>query len=105
MENIQLRSIILVLLALSACAGPVSRPVTEVLRDPLPSEDLACTESDAAITVQGPTFRYVVDRATGAVSELQATRGGREVVRLCKRPRSGSTTPVWRCRPGAPPRY
>lgn len=84
MENIQLRSIILVLLALSACAGPVSRPVTEVLRDPLPSEDLTCTESDTAITVQGPTFRYVVDRATGAVCELQATRDGREVVRLCK---------------------
>jgi len=77
-------SIVLIFLALSAGAGPVSRPVTEVLRDPLPPEDLACTESETAVTVQGPTFRYVVDRATGAVSELQAMRDGKEVVRLSK---------------------
>lgn len=68
--------------ALAAVATPVSKTVTEVLREPLPSEDLACTVSDTTIVVQGPTFRYVVNRATGAVSQVEAIRDGRTVVRL-----------------------
>lgn len=77
-------SIVLLFAGLVASAGPVSRTIPDVLRDPLPSEDLTCTESDRAITVQGPTFHYTVDRVTGAVSELQAIRGDKAVVKLCK---------------------
>jgi len=60
----------------------VSKAVTEFLRQPLPSEDLSCAAGDAAIAVQGPTFQYVVDRATGSVSEVEAVREGRIVVKL-----------------------
>ena len=59
-----------ILQALGAAAGdePVSKTVTEVLREPLPPENLSCTTSETTITIQGPTFRYMVDRATGAIS-------------------------------------
>lgn len=63
-------------------AAPVSRTITEVLRDPLPPEDLRCTTDDARIVVQGSTFRYAVDRSTGAIAELEAMRDGRVVARL-----------------------
>jgi len=68
--------------AVAAAAGPASKTVTEVLREPLPSEDLACTVTDTTVSIQGPTFRYVVDRSTGAVSQLEAMREGRAVVKL-----------------------
>ena len=47
--------------ALNLGASPVSKTITEVLREPLPSGDLSCTVSDTAILVAGPTFRYTVD--------------------------------------------
>lgn len=65
-----------------AVAEPVSKTVTEVLRESLPPEDLSCTANDTAITIQGPSFRYVVDRATGAISDLEAMREGRVVMKL-----------------------
>ena len=61
---------------------PLSRTITEVLRDPLPPEDLTCTGDDTRIVIQGPTFRYVVDRGTGVIAELEAMREGDKVVRL-----------------------
>ncbi len=61
---------------------PVSRTITEVLRDPLPPEDLTCTSEDTRIIIQGPTFRYVVDRRTGGIAELEAIREGNKVVTL-----------------------
>ncbi len=63
-------------------APPISKTVTEVLREPLPSEDLTCTADDARITIQGPTFGYTVDRATGAIASLEAVRDGTPVVGL-----------------------
>ncbi len=57
---------------MAAAGGPVSKTVTEVLREPLPPEDLSCMANDTTITIQGPTFRYVVDRATGAAEAIEA---------------------------------
>ena len=74
--------------ALAVAAGPawpldcVSRTITEVLRDPLPPEDLSCTVEAARIVIQGPTFRYSVDSATGAVAAIDAAREGEVVARL-----------------------
>ncbi|MEA3366462.1 MAG: hypothetical protein U9Q79_12550, partial [Candidatus Hydrogenedentes bacterium] len=71
----------------AACAGaawgasPVSKTITDVLRTPLPSEDLKCTANDTSITVEGATFRYTVDRSTGAITQLVATREETDVVR------------------------
>lgn len=59
-----------------------SKTVAEVVREALPSEDLSCTVTDTAISVQGPTFRYTIDRANGAVSGLEVTREGKHVIRL-----------------------
>ncbi|HPO16189.1 MAG TPA: hypothetical protein PLI09_22330 [Candidatus Hydrogenedentes bacterium] len=63
-------------------AAPISKTFTEVLREPLLSEDLSCTVNDTTITIQGPTFRYVVDRATGVISDLEAVREDRVVLKL-----------------------
>jgi hypothetical protein len=62
--------------------GPRSRPIAEVLRQPLPPEDLSYEERDGRIVVAGPTFEYVVDPKTGMVAALRARRDGRDVVRL-----------------------
>ncbi|MFA6243818.1 MAG: hypothetical protein WC655_22945 [Candidatus Hydrogenedentales bacterium] len=62
--------------------SPQSRTITDVMRDPLPSEDLSCSESDTSITIQGPTFRYVVDKATGLIAEMEASRNGKTVAEL-----------------------
>lgn len=74
------------LFLLPAHADPVSQPqsrlIMDVMRDPLPSEDLTASESDTAYTIQGPTFRYVVDKATGLISEMYATRNGSTVAEL-----------------------
>lgn len=61
-------------------ASPVSKTITEVLREPLPSEDLSCIVSDAAIVIEGPTYRYTVDRASGAITGLETKNDG--LVRL-----------------------
>lgn len=70
------------ILGLAVAAAPLSKTISEVLREPLPPEDLTCTTNDTTITVQGPTFRYVVDRATGAISGLDAVREGTSVLKL-----------------------
>ncbi len=62
--------------------GPRSRPIAEVLREPLPSEDLTLSKRDGRIVIAGPTFEYVVDEATGATVSLRAWRDGKDVVRL-----------------------
>ena len=61
---------------------PVSKTIAQVLREPLPSEDISCTVTDTSVVVTGPVFRYTVDRASGAVSGLEATRDGKTVVFL-----------------------
>jgi hypothetical protein len=63
-------------------APPASRTITEVLREPLPPSDLKITESGSSLIIEGPAFRYTVDKATGLISGLQATREGQVVARL-----------------------
>ncbi len=63
-------------------ADVVSRLVREVLREPLPSEDLICEEKDEQVVVQGPTFRYVVDRTTGAVVDITVMREDAVVIKM-----------------------
>ncbi len=59
-----------------------SETVTSVLRKPLPAEDVRCLVDAGKITIRGPTYRYVVDKATGAIRSLWVEREGRTVVRL-----------------------
>lgn len=62
----------------------ISKTIEEVLRDPLPPENLSCTVTDADITVQGPTFHYMIDRGNGAVTDLEVFREGERVIKLNK---------------------
>ena len=61
---------------------PVSQTITSVLREPLPPEDLACSVQAGVIVIQGPTFRYVVDGASGGIRNLEVKRGGHVVASL-----------------------
>ncbi len=65
-----------------ADAAPISETIVEVLRKPLPSEDLTCAVDDREIRVEGPTFQYRFNRANALLSGLDASREGDEVVRL-----------------------
>lgn len=65
-------------------AAPRSRPIAEVLREPLPPERLTYAERDGRIAIAGPTFEYVVDRSTGAIVGLKAVRDDQPVVQLVK---------------------
>ena len=62
--------------------SPESKTITEVLREPLPPEDLSCLEGDLLIVVQGPTFTYTVDKTTGAIAGLEVMRQGETVAQL-----------------------
>ncbi|MBN2311652.1 MAG: hypothetical protein JXR94_21920, partial [Candidatus Hydrogenedentes bacterium] len=79
---------VLVLLIAAVTAGaasgapPESKPITEVLREPLPPEELSCSDGPSEIVVTGPTFRYAVDKATGAITALEAVREGERVAAL-----------------------
>lgn len=63
-------------------AAEISKSIKDVLREPLPSEDLVCNEDGEKIIIQGPTFRYVVERKTGIVSDVEVVREGTIVVKL-----------------------
>lgn len=63
-------------------SAPTSRTITEVLRDPLPPEDLIGSETASEIILHGSTFRYTVDRKTGLISTLEAMRRGQTVLKL-----------------------
>lgn len=65
-----------------AAEQPTSKTVAEVLRQPLPPEELRCSASDKQILISGPTFTYTVDRGTGAIQSLRVTREGRAVAEL-----------------------
>ncbi|MGC8844340.1 MAG: hypothetical protein ACP5QY_00670 [Candidatus Hydrogenedens sp.] len=60
----------------------MSKTIKEVLREPLPSEDLVCEETESNITVHGPTFRYTVNRDTGAITDIEVVREGIIVVKM-----------------------
>ena len=82
--------VVLVLLATAICPAracgetvePRSKPVTAVLREPLPPEDLSYSAAGSKIVITGPTFEYTVDKTTGAVVALQVKREGQPVIRL-----------------------
>ncbi len=63
-------------------ASPRSKTVYSVLREPLPPEDLSTRESDKEVVIQGPTFTYGLQKATGAIGSLTACRQGRPVLEL-----------------------
>lgn len=65
---------------LAGQAAPASRPVSAVLRDPLPPEELSFSENATEVTINGPTFTYRVRKATGAISAFRVVCEGQEVI-------------------------
>ncbi len=61
---------------------PRSKTVTAVVREPLPPETLSHSADGGKIIIQGPTFEYSVNKASGALVGLQVKREGEPVVRL-----------------------
>ena len=67
----------------SVCAGqpdPTSRPVSAVLREPLPPEEISLSESATGYLISGPTFTYRLEKATGAITGIRVVREAQEVV-------------------------
>jgi len=67
----------------SVCAGqpaPTSRPVSAVLREPLPPEEIRLSESATGYLISGPTFTYRLEKATGAITGIRVVRETQEVV-------------------------
>ncbi|MCC6491487.1 MAG: hypothetical protein IT424_00515 [Pirellulales bacterium] len=60
--------------------SPRSVPIAEVLRQPLPAENLVLNERQSEILIHGPTFSYAVDRRTGLISKLAVRRDGADVL-------------------------
>jgi len=57
-----------------------SKPISSVLREPLPPEELQLSESGSEWLIAGPTFTYSVRKTTGAITALQVRAEGREMV-------------------------
>lgn len=77
------RSLLLLALLVAPFAfAQTSTPIAEVLRQPLPSEDLTLRSGGGAISIEGPTFRYGVDAGSGAIMAMQAVRAGDVVAAL-----------------------
>ena len=68
----------------SSASGPEprSQPITAVLREPLPPERLQLSSESHEIVIQGPSFRYALDKASGIIVALQVEREGHPVLRL-----------------------
>lgn len=78
--------VVMMLLTPCVCAetGPVSATAAQVLRQPLPPEDLSCVENNDEIVVKGPVFCYKINPANGSVIGVEAMRGDEKVVSLCE---------------------
>jgi hypothetical protein len=61
-------------------AAPRSIPIRDVLRQPLPAENLRLLEHESDLVIQGPTFAYTVDRRTGMIAKIAVERDGVEVL-------------------------
>jgi hypothetical protein len=61
-------------------AERVSRPISAVLRQPLPPEELGFSENDGEFVINGPTFIYHVQKGTGAIAAMCVVRDGRSVI-------------------------
>lgn len=61
---------------------PISPPITEVLRLPVPAEKLSLSHEEGIIVVQGPTFTYRLDASTTLLAGVEVVREGNTVVSL-----------------------
>lgn len=59
----------------------LSKTIRDVIKEPLPSEDLSYTESEKIITIQGPTFKYSLDKSTGTITEIEVLRNENTVIK------------------------
>ena len=57
-----------------------SRTISSVLREPLPAEEISLSETAKELVLNGPTFTYRVQKATGAISAIRVVRDGQEVI-------------------------
>src|ERR1035438_813637 len=57
-----------------------SRIISSVLREPLPAEAISLSETAKELVLNGPTFTYRVQKATGAISAIRVVRDGQEVI-------------------------
>jgi hypothetical protein len=57
-----------------------AKTVTEVLRQPVPPEDLHLSQARGEFIVQGATFAYRVPAKTGVISGIRVVRDGQEVI-------------------------
>ena len=60
--------------------GKLSKTIGEVLRQPLPPEELSLTSKGGEWIITGPTFVYRVQKTTGAISALRVMGEGQEVI-------------------------
>ncbi|MGZ5507374.1 MAG: hypothetical protein ACXWKH_13425, partial [Limisphaerales bacterium] len=67
-------------------SGKVSDPISVVLREPLPPEQLSLSSNSAEWIITGPTFTYRVRKSNGAISALRVLNNEQEVI--------GTTNPV-----------
>jgi hypothetical protein len=75
--------LLLAVLAASAIAQPPesrSTPIANLLRQPLPAENLLLHEGTAEFIIQGPTFAYTVDRRSGMISAIDVRRDGEQML-------------------------
>lgn len=79
-----LLTIVLVTLTVNAHAAeqPRSKRIRTVLRQPLPSEDLKYEVNSAGINIEGPTFRYTIDKQSGVIRGLEVKREDQTVISL-----------------------
>ncbi|MCX8064191.1 MAG: hypothetical protein N3G21_03375 [Candidatus Hydrogenedentes bacterium] len=74
-------NISLILLIHLICQGePKSKTIREIIREPLPPEELSYSETDSYIHLCAPTFKYTVDKKSGAVSKIEVIREGNIVI-------------------------
>ncbi|MBN1343743.1 MAG: hypothetical protein JXQ73_13740 [Phycisphaerae bacterium] len=66
--------------AMGEGGGTRSETARSVLWKALPPEDVRCEVGPEGITIQGPTYTYVVDGGTGAIRSLEVRRGDRVVI-------------------------
>ncbi len=57
-----------------------SKTIASVLREALPPEELKLTKTTTEFVITGPTFKYRVERKTGAISDMSVVREGQEVI-------------------------
>jgi hypothetical protein len=58
----------------------MSKTIGDVLRQPLPPEELSLSESASELIIAGPTFTYRVSKATGAILAIRVVREGHTVI-------------------------